>query len=70
MGAYNFYCNIFFLDGLSNNFKSPCVVFTGHPSLRYGDAVHFVELWRRDSKSTVIFIGTLLLYLLFTFLLR
>ena len=47
------------LDGLSNNFKSPCVVFTGHPSLRYGDAVHFLELWGGDNKNTIIFIGTL-----------
>ncbi|CAH6827864.1 Ints9 [Phodopus roborovskii] len=29
----------------SNDFRQPCVVFTGHPSLRFGDVVHFMELW-------------------------
>ncbi|XP_077990800.1 integrator complex subunit 9-like [Glandiceps talaboti] len=39
----------------SNQFKTPCVVFTGHPSLRFGDAVHFMELWGKSSVNTVIF---------------
>ncbi|XP_038626787.1 integrator complex subunit 9 [Tachyglossus aculeatus] len=39
----------------SNDFKQPCVVFTGHPSLRCGDVVHFMELWGRSSLNTVIF---------------
>ena len=54
---------ILILDRLSNNFKSPCVVFTGHPSLRYGDVIHFMELWRNNNKNTVIFIGKYLLLL-------
>ncbi|XP_038051929.1 integrator complex subunit 9-like [Patiria miniata] len=40
----------------SSHFKTPCVVFTGHPSLRLGDAVHFMELWGKSSSNTVIFI--------------
>ena len=47
-----------FADGLSGCFKTPCVVFTGHPSLRYGDVVHFMELWGKSSGNTVIFTGT------------
>ncbi|XP_045142500.1 integrator complex subunit 9 isoform X3 [Echinops telfairi] len=39
----------------SNDFRQPCVVFTGHPSLRFGDVVHFMELWGRSSLNTVIF---------------
>ena len=44
--------------GLSNSFKSPCIVFAGHPSLRFGDAVHFMELWGQGSGNTVIFIDS------------
>ncbi|XP_071479583.1 integrator complex subunit 9-like [Diadema antillarum] len=40
----------------SNQFKTPCVVFTGHPSLRMGDAVHFMELWGKNSNNTILFI--------------
>ena len=47
-----------FTDGLSGCFKTPCVVFAGHPSLRYGDVVHFMELWGKSSGNTVIFTGT------------
>ena len=39
----------------SRHFKTPCVVFTGHPSLRFGDAIHFLHLWGRDARNTVIF---------------
>ena len=46
-----------FADGLSSSFKTPCVVFTGHPSLRYGDVVHFMELWGKSNGNTVIFTG-------------
>jgi len=43
-------------DGFSNSFKSPCIVFTGHPSLRFGDVVHFIQLWGKSSSNTIIFI--------------
>ncbi|XP_055495206.1 integrator complex subunit 9 [Leucoraja erinacea] len=39
----------------SNDFRQPCVVFTGHPSLRFGDVVHFLELWGKSSLNTIIF---------------
>ncbi|KAL1123383.1 hypothetical protein AAG570_002465 [Ranatra chinensis] len=42
-------------DGFSTDFRQPCVVFCGHPSLRFGDAVHFIELWGSNPLHTVIF---------------
>uniref|UniRef100_A0A8C2CM94 Integrator complex subunit 9 n=1 Tax=Cyprinus carpio TaxID=7962 RepID=A0A8C2CM94_CYPCA len=39
----------------SSEFRQPCVVFTGHPSLRFGDVVHFMELWGKSSLNTIIF---------------
>ncbi|KAI6176097.1 Beta-Casp domain-containing protein [Aphelenchoides bicaudatus] len=38
----------------SKEFKSPCIVFTGHPSLHIGNVVNFLELWGQDKKSVVI----------------
>lgn len=35
-------------------FRSPCIVFTGHPSLRFGDVVHFIQLWGQSSKNLLI----------------
>lgn len=43
----------------SIEFRQPCVVFTGHPSLRFGDVVHFMELWGKSSLNTIIFTGDL-----------
>lgn len=44
-----------YCEGFSAEFKQPCVVFCGHPSLRFGDAVHFMELWSANPLHTVIF---------------
>uniref|UniRef100_A0A673I2C3 Integrator complex subunit 9 n=1 Tax=Sinocyclocheilus rhinocerous TaxID=307959 RepID=A0A673I2C3_9TELE len=41
----------------SSEFRQPCVVFTGHPSLCFGDVVHFMELWGKSSLNTIIFTG-------------
>lgn len=38
-------------------FMKPCVVFCGHPSLRFGDVVHFVEYWGTNPLNTIIFTG-------------
>ena len=35
--------------------KTPCVVFVGHPCLRFGDVVHFIELWGKSSANAIIF---------------
>ncbi|KAK6166595.1 hypothetical protein SNE40_023250 [Patella caerulea] len=43
------------LHDMNLEVKTPCVVFAGHPSLRMGDVVHFVELWGKHSANTIIF---------------
>ena len=53
------------VDGFSNTFKTPCVVFAGHPSLRFGDAVHFIEMWGSSSVNTIIFTGTYISIIVF-----
>lgn len=35
-------------------FRSPCIVFTAHPSLRFGDVVHFIQLWGQSSRNLMI----------------
>eukprot|EP00058_Branchiostoma_floridae_P003826 XP_002589314.1 hypothetical protein BRAFLDRAFT_217919 [Branchiostoma floridae] len=40
----------------SSEFKTPCVVFAGHPTLRFGDGVHFMEIWGQSKANTVIFV--------------
>ncbi|KAL7299713.1 hypothetical protein TKK_0007465 [Trichogramma kaykai] len=42
-------------EGFSTEYRQPCVVFCGHPSLRFGDAVHFMQLWSNNPLNTVIF---------------
>lgn len=34
----------------------PCVVFCGHPSLRFGNVVHFLELWGNHSNHSIVFV--------------
>jgi len=46
-----------YAEGFSSDYRQPCVVFCGHPSLRFGDAVHFVQLWGNNPLHTVIFTG-------------
>uniref|UniRef100_A0A7E4VPT3 Beta-Casp domain-containing protein n=1 Tax=Panagrellus redivivus TaxID=6233 RepID=A0A7E4VPT3_PANRE len=38
----------------SSDYRVPCVVFAGHPSLRIGDAVYFTELWGGNAKNLAI----------------
>ncbi|XP_055845527.1 integrator complex subunit 9 [Episyrphus balteatus] len=42
-------------EGFSKDFRQPCVVFCGHPSLRFGDAVHFIEMWGSNPNNSIIF---------------
>eukprot|EP00002_Diphylleia_rotans_P021264 TRINITY_DN4141_c0_g1_i3.p1 TRINITY_DN4141_c0_g1~~TRINITY_DN4141_c0_g1_i3.p1 ORF type:complete len:642 (-),score=117.12 TRINITY_DN4141_c0_g1_i3:215-2140(-) len=34
--------------------KEPCIVITGHPSLRFGDVVAFINLWKHKPENTMI----------------
>lgn len=52
-GRLKYFPNIH--SGLGSVYQTPCVVFTGHPSLRCGDAVHFMEAWGNSPKNCVIF---------------
>ncbi|XP_017137580.1 integrator complex subunit 9 [Drosophila miranda] len=47
--------NHVFSEGFSKDFRQPCVVFCGHPSLRFGDAVHFIEMWGNNPNNSIIF---------------
>ncbi|GMR59572.1 hypothetical protein PMAYCL1PPCAC_29767 [Pristionchus mayeri] len=38
----------------SRELKTPCVIITGHPSLRVGDAAHLIEMWGNDPRNAVI----------------
>ncbi|ELT97170.1 hypothetical protein CAPTEDRAFT_153905 [Capitella teleta] len=42
-------------EGFNKEIRSPCIVFTGHPSLRFGNVVHFLEIWGKSSSNTIIF---------------
>lgn len=44
-----------YTEKFSNDFKYPCIVFTGHPSLRFGDAVHFLQLWKNSPNNLLVF---------------
>ncbi|MCP9265256.1 Integrator complex subunit 9-like protein [Dirofilaria immitis] len=41
-GRLKVYDNIY--DNFCRQMRTPCVIFTGHPSLRIGNAVHFLEI--------------------------
>jgi len=40
-----------------SDLRQPCILFCGHPSLRFGDIVHVVESWGSNSANTIIFTG-------------
>ena len=42
-------------ESVTAEYRQPCVVFTGHPSLRCGDVVHFMELWGGSANNLVVF---------------
>ncbi|CAI4223317.1 unnamed protein product [Auanema sp. JU1783] len=41
-------------DSFSKEYKTPCVVLCGHPTLRIGDAAHLLQLWGNDNKNVLI----------------
>ncbi|XP_069190452.1 integrator complex subunit 9 isoform X2 [Procambarus clarkii] len=42
-------------EGFSSEYRQPCIVFCGHPSLRFGDAVHFIDMWGNNSQNAILF---------------
>ncbi|VBB30081.1 unnamed protein product [Acanthocheilonema viteae] len=51
-GRLKVYDNIY--GDFCRQMRIPCIIFTGHPSLRIGNAVHFLEMWGNDSKNALI----------------
>ncbi|KAL8583277.1 hypothetical protein ACOMHN_043054 [Nucella lapillus] len=43
------------VNDMGSDFRMPCIVFTGHPSLRMGDAVHFMENWGPHPANCIMF---------------
>lgn len=42
-------------EAFSNEYRTPCVIFTGHPSLRFGEVVHLIELWGSNPANLIAF---------------
>jgi integrator complex subunit 9 len=42
----------------NDDFHQPCIVFASHPSLRFGEACHFVEMWKNSPNNSFIFIDS------------
>ena len=47
----------------NEDYKTPCVLFASHPSLRFGEVCHFVELWKNSPLNSFIFTDPLFNYL-------
>ena len=41
----------------ASTFREPCIVFTGHPTLRYGPVLHFLRMFGPSSRNSIIFTG-------------
>jgi integrator complex subunit 9 len=39
----------------NDDFNQPCILFASHPSLRFGESCHFVELWKNSPANSFIF---------------
>ena len=44
-------------ETFSMEYRQPCVMFAGHPSLRFGEVIHFIELWGNNPNNTIVFTG-------------
>ena len=56
-------------EAFSAEYRQPCGMFAGHPSLRFGEVIHFIELWGNNPNNTIVFTGNLIIFFyLFGFL--
>ena len=46
----------------NDDYKTPCIIFASHPSLRFGEVCHFVELWKNSQLNSFIFTDPLFNY--------
>ncbi|PRP82440.1 integrator complex subunit 9-like [Planoprotostelium fungivorum] len=44
--------------GSLKHIKEPCVVFSGHPSLRFGAVTQLLNAWGPNSKNSIVFIDS------------
>lgn len=42
-------------DENTTSLVSPCIVFVGSPTLRFGDIIKLINMWKNDSKNSIIF---------------
>ena len=42
-------------ETFNSEYRQPCILFCGHPSLRFGDVIHFIELWGNNPNNTIVF---------------
>lgn len=47
----------------NDEFHQPCIIFASHPSLRFGEACHFVDLWKNNPNNSFIFTDSEFYYL-------
>eukprot|EP01095_Lingulamoeba_sp_RSL-Kostka_P015286 TRINITY_DN697_c1_g1_i2.p1 TRINITY_DN697_c1_g1~~TRINITY_DN697_c1_g1_i2.p1 ORF type:complete len:687 (-),score=161.08 TRINITY_DN697_c1_g1_i2:36-2096(-) len=50
---------LYFFDNITDlihdpNFREPCVIFSGHPSLRMGDIVHLINIYSSNPNNTLL----------------
>lgn len=43
-------------DSFSHELRTPCVVFAGHPSLRFGPVVHLLDMWSQGPENLLAFV--------------
>jgi hypothetical protein len=46
-----------FDESFTQHYREPCIVFAGHPSLRAGEATHFVRRWGQNTNNAIVFTG-------------
>jgi integrator complex subunit 9 len=44
------------VDSKFSSFQEPCIVLTGHPSLRCGDVMHLIQTWKKSDRNAIVFI--------------
>ncbi|KAG9303450.1 hypothetical protein G9A89_013777 [Geosiphon pyriformis] len=42
-------------SSINEKYKEPCIVFSGHPSLRSGPVIDFIHKWGADANNLIIF---------------
>ena len=50
-------------ESFNSEYRQPCIMFCGHPSLRFGDVIHFIELWGNNPNNTIVFTEPSISYL-------